>query len=201
MSWHLAGPGHILLHMHETGTIKFIRLHVQTETLTGANSRWVISTESALSLFIRLHVYTENFDRTISCWVISTASMDSLALMGPGHLQVQWWPNSNAWINEYTVNMWVLKPWRNNIHLGDQLWVCGWPGTYRARKSTCTVKIKFIYMKQELQLQCLSGYMCILQYRQNNIQFCDQHCGCGWPCTCEARTYTGTVKIKLVCMK
>ena len=70
MPWHLAGPGHTqaqgLLHMHETGTIKFIRLHVQAEALTGANSRWVISTESVLSLFMPLHVYTENFDRTIS---------------------------------------------------------------------------------------------------------------------------------------
>ena len=73
MPWHLAGPGHPQaqgpLHMHENykGTIKFIRLHVQTEALTGANSRWVISTECVLSLFMRLHVYTENFDRTISC--------------------------------------------------------------------------------------------------------------------------------------
>ena len=69
--WHLAGPGHPqaqdLLHMHETGTIKFIRLHVQVEALTGANSRWVISTESVLSLFMPLHVYTENFDRTTYC--------------------------------------------------------------------------------------------------------------------------------------
>ena len=66
---------------HETGTIKFIRLHAQTEALTGANSRWVISTESVLSLFM-LHVYTENFDRTLSCWVNSAASMDRLAPYG-----------------------------------------------------------------------------------------------------------------------
>ena len=50
--------------------------------LTEANSRWVISTESVVSLFMPLHVYTENFDRTISCWVISAASMDRLAPYG-----------------------------------------------------------------------------------------------------------------------
>ena len=50
------------------------------------------------------------------------------------------WGNSYAWNKKYTVNMWVLKPWQTNIELGDQLCVCGWPGTYRARASTCTVK-------------------------------------------------------------
>ena len=52
ISWRIiAGPGDLpqaqdLLHMHETGTIMFIILHVQTETLTEANSRWMNCTES-----------------------------------------------------------------------------------------------------------------------------------------------------------
>ena len=74
-------------------------------------------------------------------------------------------------LSEY---MQILKPGQNDIQLGDQLCVGGRLGPQGARTSIGKVKIKFIYMKQELQ--CLSEYIWIIKPWQNNIQLGDQ----GW---------------------
>ena len=116
MSWHLAGPGHPqaqdLLHMYETGTIMFIRLHVQTKTLTEANSRWVFSTDP-LNTWRNNDVVIaskrRHFDVITSKWrrfdVITTLLLRHV-FRGESALSL-------------TCVYWNL--WQNNILLSDQL--------------------------------------------------------------------------------
>ena len=98
------------------------------------------------------------------------------------------------------MNLCILKSWQTNIQLGDQIWVCGWLGTYGARTSTGTVKIKFMCMTHELH-SVHQGTYGMLRSSQNNIQLGDQHQIWGRPGTYWAKTSTDTVKIKFTYKK
>ena len=149
------GPGHPLaqwdqIYTHGSGIIMFVRFRVYTETLT---ERYPIEL-SVLRLWL--------------AW----------QLMGPWHLQAQWWPNAYAWNKEYTVNMLAETLTDHNSFGRSALNLSmAWSLQDQNIHNHGKIKFKFICMKQELQLQCLSGYMCILQHRQNNIQLSDR-CGC-----------------------
>ena len=100
----------------------------------------------------------------------------------------------------FSVNLCILKSWQTNIQLGDQIRVCGWLGTYGARTSTGTVKIKFMCMTHELH-SVHQGTYGMLRSSQNNIQLGDQHQIWGRPGTYWAKTSTDTVKIKFTYKK
>ena len=245
------------IHMHETETIKFIRVHVASETL----SKQYPVGWSALCLWMAWQPRDQNIHRYNEYQIHMHTTRTTMFIRVHGDTE-------------------TLK----KIQFSNQLCVFGWLGTYGANKSTGTVRITFICKKQQLQcllrvhvgtdtltkqysvrwsvlsvsglaligastststvkikficveqeLQCLSEYMMILRPCQNIIhlgnqaqwgsnsyasgrkynvyqstcgywdldkKLWDHHIACGWLDTYEANTFTGSVRIKFICMK
>ena len=132
--------------------------------------------------------------------MIRSESVDGLASTGPGHPQAQWKSNSYAWHTNYSVHQGtygMLRSSQNNIQLGDQHQIWGWPGTYWAKTSTDTVKIKFTYKKYELKW--ISKYCVYCNLDETNAG--EELSVCEWLGRLGARPSTGTINTIIICVK
>ena len=86
---------------------------------------------------------------------------------------------------------------KNNIQLGDQHQIWGWPDTCWAKTSTDTVKIIFTYKKQELKW--ISKYCVYCNLDKTNAS--EELSVRGWLGPLGARPFTGTINTIIICMK